>query len=457
MISGVSTTSIAGRRVANDPRFIGAGTSLRQSRVPARARRLLAALAVLAGTSLAGAVPDAPGPRAFALVAEAAADGVPWVGPDATYTDGRGFGFDLGTAPTPDGQPFFFSVALAEGNHRVTVTFGDAADASDNTVRAESRQLMLERVTTRAGESVTRTFVVNVRSPRIPPPPENAPGGSVVVLNTRERDLLRWDDKLTLEFGGSAPAVRSITIEPVDCPTLFLLGDSTVTDQPLEPAAGWGQMLPRFLKPDIAVANHAESGETLKSFLTSLRLAKVLSAMQPGDWAMIQFGHNDQKAQWPQTYAEAHTTYRAYLRTYIAEVRLRGATPVLVTSMQRRTFDGHGRIRNSHGAYPHVVREVADEEGVALVDLDRASTVFYEALGPARAPLAFSDGGRDATHHNNYGAYQLARCVIEALRRTAPALAAHIARDVAPFDPARPEDPAAFTLPPSRTVRHEKP
>jgi len=105
----------------------------------------------------------------------------------------------------------------------------------------------------------------------------------------------------------------------VTLPTVFLLGDSTVTDQPAEPAASWGQMLPAFFTPDIAIANHAESGETMKSFMTELRFAKVLELAKPGDWALIQFGHNDQKANWPQTYAAAETTYRDYLRTWIAD------------------------------------------------------------------------------------------------------------------------------------------
>ena len=93
--------------------------------------------------------------------------------------------------------------------------------------------------------------------------------------------------------------------------TMFLLGDSTVTDQRYEPGASWGEMLPAFLRPDIAIANNAESGETLKSFLTGLRLDKVLGQVRPGDFALIQFGHNDQKEASPQSYAEAATTYRA--------------------------------------------------------------------------------------------------------------------------------------------------
>ena len=227
-----------------------------------------------------------------------------------TFTSKNGHGFDLGTAPNADGKTFFFSIAVPEGNYRVTVSFGDAAVASNTTVKAESRQLMLERVETKPGESLTRSFLVNVRNTRIPPPEKNAPGGSAVVINDREVGLLRWDDKLTLEFGGNAPKVSVITVEPAEVPTVFLVGDSTVTDQPAEPGASWGQMLPRFLK-NVAVANHAESGETLKSFITGLRLAKVLSQIKTGDYLFIQFGHNDSKKQWPQTYAEAHSTYKA--------------------------------------------------------------------------------------------------------------------------------------------------
>jgi len=367
---------------------------------------------------------------------------------ESAFTSERGHGFDLGTAPDAAGKLFYFSVALPEGSYRVIVTFGDAHAASDNTIKAESRQLMLEHVTTTPGESVTRSFLVNVRNSRIPPPEKNAPGGSAVVLNEGETGLLRWDDKLTLEFNGPAPRVSAVAIEKVDVPVIYLAGDSTVTDQPYEPGASWGQMLPRFLA-GVAVANHAESGETMKSFISGLRLAKVLSQLKPGDWLFLQFGHNDEKKQWPQTYVEAHTTYKAYLKAYIAEARLHGATPVLVTSMQRRNFDAQGKIRNTHGDYPQAVREVAAEEKVALIDLERMSVAFYEALGREKAPLAFSAGGKDVTHHDNYGAYELAKCVVQGIRDAQLPLAQFIVPDFAGFDPAHPDDPTAFILAPS--------
>lgn len=362
----------------------------------------------------------------------AARKGATAVAPNRTYADG--FGYEAG-------NPALFSVAAAPGNYRVTVTLGRRGAATHSTIKAESRRLMLNAVAVPTGRSVTRDIIVNVRDAALTPPPANAPGGRSVLLKPRERGSLNWDDRLTLEFLGDAPSM--VTIEPVAVPTLFLLGDSTVTDQPAEPAASWGQMLPVFLKPDIAIANHAESGETLKSFMSELRFAKVLESVKPGDIALIQFGHNDQKTQWPQTYAAAETTYRDYLRAWIAEFRRRGVTPVLVTSPERRTWTG-ARIKPTLADYVAAVKAVGASETVPVIDLNAASIAFYEALGPARAPLAFNDGGKDATHHDNYGAWVLARAVAQGLAGLP--VGTHLRSDLAAFDPGRPPDPATFRL-----------
>ncbi len=364
----------------------------------------------------------------------------------APFTAENGAGTDFGTTATP-GQPFYFSVAVPEGSYRVTVTFGSAHAASDNTVKAESRQLLLEHVTTAPGEFTTRSFLVNTRTPAVPPPPLNAPGGTTVLLNEREQGVLRWDDRLTLEFNGPAPHVAQIEIEPApDAPVLYILGDSTVTDQPSGDYSSWAQMLPRFLDGQIAVANHAESGETLKSFLTELRLAKVLSTLKAGDTVLMQFGHNDQKSNWPQTYVEPHTTWPAYLRAYVAEIKRRGATPVLVTSMERRTFTDDGHIRSTHGDYPADVRAVAASEGAGLIDLQPASATFYEALGPQASPVAFANHGKDGTHHSFYGGYELAQVVAHGLLNSHLAIAQHVLPVVADYDPAHPDAPASITF-----------
>lgn len=349
-----------------------------------------------------------------------------------TYMQGRGFGFE----PANGRQ---FSVRVPEGSYAVTLRFADSRKRRMVNVLAEQRRLMLENVPVAKGTE--RTILVNVRVPELAALPANATGGTRIALKPREVGSLNWDDKLSIEIQGDAK-LRSLHIAPVELPTLYLAGDSTVTDQAEAPWASWGQMLPRFFGSDIVVANHAESGETLKSFVTELRLDKLLSTLKRGDWVMIQFGHNDQKVQWPQTYAEAATTYRSWLRTYIAEVRRRGATPLLVTSPERRNFDAAGKIEPTLADYAEAARAVAKEESVALIDLNPLSVRFYEALGPAVSPRAFADEGRDKTHHNEYGAYALARMVIEALRSADPRFTAgletHLAADAGQFDPSHP-------------------
>ncbi len=344
---------------------------------------------------------------------------------DKAYEAG-GYGYE----PQRRGGEFLFSAAVPEGNYRVTVKAGGRT-----TIKAESRRLMGSEINTRAGRYETVSFVVNVRTSYLTPPPANAPGGTQVKLKPREVGSYTWDDKLTLEFLGD-PKVASIDIEPVDVPTIYLAGDSTVTDQQAEPAASWGQMFTALMQPSIAVANHAESGETLKSFTTELRLDKMLSRMKAGDWLLIQFGHNDQKSQWPQTYADPAVTYPAWLRTFIAEATRRGAHPVLVTSPERRNFKD-GRITPSLHEYAEAMRKVAREDGVPLIDLQPDTVALYEALGPERSPALFNDGGADKTHHNNAGAWFLARAVAAGAAKAVPDLAAHIRPEWRSFDPAR--------------------
>ena len=373
------------------------------------------------------------------IFGEQAAPGPLHAPPALPYDAARGFGWE------GSGR---FSVRLPEGRYRLSLRLPEGART---TVKAEARRLMLEE----ARGPASHDIIVDVRTPALPAPPLNAPGGAQVRLTEGELASPSWDDRLTLEFLGTRPA--ELTIAPADVPAIFLAGDSTVTDQPGEPAASWGQMLPRFLKPQVAVANHAHSGETLKSFLTGLRLDKVLSQIRPGDWLLIQFGHNDQKEQWSQTHAAADSTYPAYLRAYIAEARRRGATPILVTSPERRNFDEAGRIEPSLGGYPEAVRAVAAEEEVPMIDLNAATIAFYEALGQERATLAFNDGGADRTHHNNYGAYELARIIAAGLAQADPRLRALVLPEARSYDPARPTPPERFALPASATQAIERP
>ncbi len=362
------------------------------------------------------------------------------------YSRAAGWGFDLGYGVTnlPDGgvtsdHPFFFSVALPEGNYRVTATFGDPAGSTTNTVKAEARRLMLEQVVTTPGQFVARDFLVNTRA-------VNYPGGKVH-LKPREQtnETLTWDEKLTLEFNGARPVLRGLDIAPAtNATTVFLAGDSTVCDQPLEPWNSWGQMLPRFFNDRVAVANYAESGESVRTSLAAHRFDKIFSLLRPGDYLFVQFGHNDMKDR----ATNALAGYRSNLTKIVAETRARGATPVLVTSMERKA----GINGLTLAGYPDAVRGVARAEGVALIDLNAASLKLYRALG-AHLGLAFQDG----THHNNYGSYELARCVVEGIRQNRLGLGQWLAAEVPPFDPAQPDDVKTFHLSESPLRDNAKP
>ncbi|MBF9141111.1 rhamnogalacturonan acetylesterase [Hymenobacter properus] len=395
--------------------------------------------------------------------------------PTAAYTDATGYGFDFGTTITgvdrggkdalksdfvTSPQPFYFSVKLPEGNYNVTVTLGDAKGPSSTFLKAESRRLLLETTATKPDQLITRTFTINVKSRRIN-------DTETVSLKPRELHKLDWDDRLTLEFDGSRPCLAALEITPApQATTVFLAGNSTVVDQDDEPWAAWGQMLPRFLKPGVAVANHAESGLALGSFLSSKRLAKVLSVMKPGDYLFIEFGHNDQKDK-----GENDGAWKAYserLHFFVQETRRKGGIPVIVTSTSRRTFGADGRIENSLGDFPAAARKVAEEEKVALIDLNAMTTKLYEALGveeskkalvhyPANtypgqtAPLA------DNTHFNPYGAYEIAKCVVEGIKANKLGLAKFLRDDTPAFDPAKPDALAAWVWPDSPRSAVTKP
>jgi len=367
------------------------------------------------------------------------------VSPTNWYSTSTGYGFEPGAMVSVENQsltganPFYFSVKLPEGNYKVRVLLGAAAGESTTTVKAELRRLMIEKIRVAPGQTVEREFIVNVRTPAIA-------GGGEVRLKSRERESewWDWDEKLTLEFNGTRPALAGLSIEPADVPTVFLLGDSTVCDQPREPWNSWGQMLPRFFKPAVAVANHAESGETIKSSLGAHRFDKVFSLLKPGDYLFLQFGHNDMKDR----ATNALAVYKANLQKIVARTREKGATPVLVTSMERK----NGVEINTLAGYPDAVREVAREEKAALIDLHAMSRKLYRALGDDLGK-AFQDG----THHNNFGSYELAKCLAQGIRQARLPLAALLAGDFPEFDPAHPDPVGAFQMPASPQASEEKP
>lgn len=343
-------------------------------------------------------------------------------------------------------EPFNFSVAVPDGNYRVTVTVGHKKKAGQTVVRAESRRHYADMVTTKKGKYETVTFVVNKKNPQID-------GKTRVRLKPRELTYNNWDDSLNLSFCGPMPAVQRIQIEPVsDVTTVFLCGNSTVVDQENEPWASWGQMITRWFGPDVAFANYAESGLSCTTFLGQGRLDKILTQLRQGDYVIVEFGHNDEKEKKPGD--GAWYSYSRNLKIFADRVKAAGGHIIFCTPTARRSFKD-GRNQNTHGDYPEAMKTVARREQVPVIDLTSMSTTFYEALGeegskkslvhyPANTfanqpkPLA------DNTHFNPYGAWEIAKMVVMGLKQMGSPLVQHLRADWQDFDPQHPDSPDTF-------------
>ncbi|MFF0011969.1 rhamnogalacturonan acetylesterase [Streptomyces sp. NPDC005374] len=288
---------------------------------------------------------------------------------------------------------------VPSGTYDVQLLLGGDA-ASSTSVSGETRRSLLPETAVAAGERAARSFTVNVRTPEGEPTgPDGTPG-------------------LDLALGGSAPALADIRVTPArHARQVFLVGDSTVCDQPGDPYSGWGQQLPQYLRKGVSVANYADSGESTVTYLSEPRLwATVQPLIRPGDLVLIQLAHND------KTTDEA--TYRANLETLVAGVRQKGGNPVLVTPIVRRWFNSDGTLNNNTALlvnglgvdHPAVIRSVAATEGVPLIDLTAKTKALVESLGVegSKAIYLYNEK-KDNTHTSVHGATVYAGLVRDAL------------------------------------------
>jgi lysophospholipase L1-like esterase len=388
------------------------------------------------------------------------------VNPETIYSATTGYGFDFGTKPeavdrggkksltggfVTSNKPFFFSVRLPEGNYDIKIITGDPKDETFTTIRAESRRLLFEKVKTAPGKFQTLTATVNIRIPAI------AGTGEEVSRKPRELYKLDWDDKLTFEFTDTRPCICAVEITRTEnAVTVFLAGNSTVVDQDDDPWASWGQMIPVFLNKGIAVSNQAESGLSLGSFLSGNRLKKVLNMMKPGDYLFIEFGHNDQKEKGPED--GAFKSYSERMRLFVNEFRNKGGIPVIVSPANRRSFDDDGKISNSLGDYPEAARQIAKELNVPFIDLNTMTKTLYESSGvenskklfviyPANTFQGQKEALNDNTHFNTYGAYELAKCIVEGIKANNLGITKYLKKSLPSFDPSKPDPFEKFTLP----------
>ena len=341
--------------------------------------------------------------------------------------------------------PFTRNIEVPDGTYKVTIVLGSKKKAGNTVVRAENRRLMVDEVATKKGQFKTVEFVVNKRTPEIEK-------GKRVKVKDREKNYNTWDNAINLEFTGAAPAVKEVKIErDTTATTIFLCGNSTVVDQPYEPWASWGQMIPRWFGPEVAISNNAESGLTAGSFLGSYRLDKILTMMKKGDYVICEFGHNDQKEKMAGAGAWYNFSYN--LKVFIDKVRAKGGNIIFVTPTQRRRFDDatHSKILETHGDYPDAMRAVAKREGVPVIELHDMTRTFFETLGyenskkalvhyPANTFPGQDKPLADNTHFNPYGAYEIAKMVVMGMKQLNLPIVKYLRSDWKDFNPAQPDD-----------------
>lgn len=253
-----------------------------------------------------------------------------------------------------------------------------------------------------------------------------------------------------------------LTVSSAQRPTtIFIIGDSTAADKPhpdTSPERGWAMMLQGYFDSQVIIENHAVNGRSSKSFRNEGRWDKVLQRIKPGDYVIIQFGHNDEKSD-SARHTDAQTTFYDNLLRYANEAKAKGAHPILMSPVARRNFFTHDTFTaddeslrktvfseetinsdtlvDTHGAYRHIAAKVACQSGAYFIDANKITTQLEEQLGAIGSRklhmwiepgqlVAIPKGRHDNTHYNIYGASTVARLMADALAQTIPALKRHI-------------------------------
>lgn len=299
--------------------------------------------------------------------------------------------------------PLYFRVKVPHnGNYNVNLIMGDKNADTNVTVFSERRRCVLQNATAKAGKFIELEFTANVCD-----------------IVPRGKEGVYPDDSIDITIVGNKSCINAMTIEEVrDVPTIYIAGDSTLTDQaaeyPYNPAksyCGWAQMFPLFFKSGIAISNQAHSGLTTASFRNGGHYEIVEKRIKPNDFFFMQFGHNDQK----DIHLSAFEGYANNLRRYVDEVRAKGAFPVIITPVSRTLWNGEGGSFNDLLAdNAEACIQVAKEMGVQLIDLHEKSVEFILKYGPKESTKFFFP--KDYTHHNDFGAYEMAKFIVEGIK-----------------------------------------
>lgn len=219
-----------------------------------------------------------------------------------------------------------------------------------------------------------------------------------------------------------------------------MIGNSTMADKPFKdgnPEKGWGQIFPLYFKEGVRIENHAVNGRSTKSFIDEGKWDVVKNKIKPGDYVIIEFGHNDEKKEDPKRFAYAHNDYKHNLEKFVDETKEKDGIPILATPIVRRRFDEQGKFYDTHGDYPEVVREVAKEKDVALLDLHKKTEELVKQYGKERSEMLFlhiepgeykslPEGRSDDTHLSPLGAFRVCDLAAEEIKEKINQLAFYL-------------------------------
>src|SRR5688572_21635533 len=217
--------------------------------------------------------------------------------------------------------------------------------------------------------------------------------------------------------------------------TIFLAGDSTMAPKLADkrPETGWGEMLGQhFREGTVRIENRAMNGRSTKTFISEGRWQAIVDDLREGDHVFIQFGHNDQSKEKGERYTPPED-YKRNLAGFVEEVRAKQGVPVLLTPVMRRRFDKDGKFYDTHGEYPDLVRTVAAEMKVPLIDMHKMSEeiiVKYGVEGSKKLFLQlkagenvnYPNGIDDNTHFSPLGAEEMTKLAVEGIGKTKIAL-----------------------------------
>lgn len=219
--------------------------------------------------------------------------------------------------------------------------------------------------------------------------------------------------------------------------TIYLAGDSTMADKDIRayPETGWGMPFALFFDSTVTIKNIAKNGRSTKTFITEGLWKQISNELKADDYVFIQFGHNDESPA--KSSYTPENDYKNNLRLFIKETKAKNAIPILITPVSRRKFNTAGQIEETHLIYSALVCEVAQEQQVQLIDLDKESRALFQELGPENSKMLFNqlkagenpnypEGKIDNTHFNEMGARKIAEIVLREIKKQRLSLANRI-------------------------------